>query len=103
MLSTKEAWLKAIRLGNYTKWIGLTIKATNKYFTESAETQKGHMRQTRQRIRPTRKKTQVLQLESDGTIINIPPKNHHNIYVKVTDTKHTKSKPTRQVSSQSPQ
>ena len=39
----KATWLKAIGLVNYTTWPGLTIKFTNKYFTEAEETQKGHM------------------------------------------------------------
>ena len=55
-LPTNATWLKAIRLGNYTTLPVLTIKPTNKYFPGAEETQKGHMRQTRQGVIPTTEK-----------------------------------------------
>ena len=48
---TKLTWLKAIRAGNYESWPMITVKNVNKYFPESKETQKGHMRQTREGVR----------------------------------------------------
>jgi hypothetical protein len=40
----KDTWVKAINAGNYTTWPGLTATAVHKYFPESNETQKGHMK-----------------------------------------------------------
>eukprot|EP00956_Cyclotella_meneghiniana_P000110 scaffold196_cov26-Cyclotella_meneghiniana.AAC.2 len=45
---TKSTWLKAIGKG---------FKNVNKYFPESEETQKGHMRQIRSGVRKTNRKT----------------------------------------------
>jgi hypothetical protein len=41
---TKETWLKAIACGNYASWPGVTTIKVKKYFPESVETQKGHMK-----------------------------------------------------------
>jgi len=41
----------AARNGNLITFPGLTIKNINKHFPESEETQKGHMRQSRQGVR----------------------------------------------------
>jgi len=41
---TKTSWLKAIRKGNYLSWPLINVKNIAKYFPESEETQKGHMR-----------------------------------------------------------
>ncbi len=46
----KETFLNAVRAGNYTTWPGLTIAALHKYFLDSDEMQKGHMRSQRQGI-----------------------------------------------------
>ena len=43
-LPTKRTWLKAIRNGSYLNWPLITVKNVNKFFPESDETQKGHMR-----------------------------------------------------------
>ena len=86
---TKEIWIKTTRLGNYTTWLQLTIKATNKYFPEVEETQKGDMQQKIQRARSTKYNTQVLQPEADGKTINVTPKKHDNIYVELTRMKNT--------------
>ena len=51
---TKETWVKAIRAGNYVSWPGLTVKKVNKYYPETDETPKGHMRQVRQDVRSTK-------------------------------------------------
>ncbi len=44
---TKASWLKAIRKGNYLSWPLINVKNIAKYFPESKETQKGHMRSQR--------------------------------------------------------
>ena len=44
---TKATWLKSIPHVNYLTWPILTINNVHKYFPESEETQKGHMRNQR--------------------------------------------------------
>ena len=51
---TKETWVKAIRAGNYVSWPGLAVKNINKYYPETDETPKVHMRQVLQSVRSTR-------------------------------------------------
>ena len=52
---TKATWLKSIRAGNYLTWPLITVKHVHKYFPESEETQKGHMRNQRQGVRSTKR------------------------------------------------
>ena len=40
----QETWIDAIKAGNYTTWLGITVKTVNRHFPESEETQKGHMK-----------------------------------------------------------
>jgi hypothetical protein len=51
---TKLSWLKAIKNKQYSSWPGLTWEATNKHFSESEETSKGHGRKTRSGLRLTK-------------------------------------------------
>ena len=51
---TKATLLTAARNGNLVTFPGLTPDKINKHFSESDETQKGHMRQTRQGVRSTK-------------------------------------------------
>jgi hypothetical protein len=51
---TKTSWLKAIRKGNHLSWPLINVKNVAKYFPESEETQKGHMRGQRQGVCSTR-------------------------------------------------
>jgi hypothetical protein len=44
---TKPSWIKGIKNGQYTSWLGLTVKAVAKHFPESEETMKGHGRKTK--------------------------------------------------------
>ena len=43
---TKNTLLRAIKHGNLSSFPGLTVNTVTKYFPESDETQKGHMRQS---------------------------------------------------------
>ncbi|KAL7476900.1 hypothetical protein ACHAW6_002731 [Cyclotella cf. meneghiniana] len=54
---TKTTLLTAIRNRNLVTFPGLTIDNVSKHFTESDETQKGHMKQTRQGHRNSLKHT----------------------------------------------
>lgn len=47
---TKETLLAATRAGFLTSWPGMTVTAINKHFSESIETQKGHMKHQRQGV-----------------------------------------------------
>jgi len=51
---TKATWLRSIRAGNYLSWPLINVKNVYKYFPESEETQKGHMRNQRQGVRSTK-------------------------------------------------
>ena len=46
----KSTWLKAVKAGNFVGWPLLTEKNIAKYFPDTAETQKGHMNQTRKNV-----------------------------------------------------
>ena len=63
----KETWVKAIRAGNYVSCPGLTVKKVNKYYPETDETPKGHMRQVRQVVRSTKEKV-VVPNNNDETV-----------------------------------
>ena len=52
---TKATWLRSIRNGNYLSWPLVNVKNVNKYFPESEETQKGHMRNQRQGVCSTKR------------------------------------------------
>ena len=51
---TKPTWVKAIRNGHYSSWIGLTAKAADKHFPQSDETWQGHGRKTKSGLRSTK-------------------------------------------------
>jgi hypothetical protein len=63
----KSTWLKAINADFYVTWPMLTAKNVNKYFPESEETQKEHMRQKRLGVRNTNR----LMLGEDKEISKI--------------------------------
>ena len=50
---TKSTWLKDIRKGNFLSWPLINVKNVNKYFPDSEETQRGHMRSQRQGVQST--------------------------------------------------
>jgi hypothetical protein len=62
----KETWIDAIKAGNYTTWPGLNVKVVNRYFPESDEKQKGHMKKQRQNVRSTKVKKTSNQEEDDS-------------------------------------
>ena len=53
-LPTKATWLKSISKGSYLSWPLVNVKNVSKYFPESEETQKGHMKYQRQGVRSTK-------------------------------------------------
>ena len=53
---TKPTWLKAIKKGFYSSWVGLTDSAVQRHFPESEETWKGHAKKIKSGLRSTKKK-----------------------------------------------
>ena len=62
---TKSTLLKAVWHGSLVTFPGLNVLAINRYFPDSDETQKGHMRQQRQNVRSTKVKN--VEVEDDYT------------------------------------
>ena len=58
-------WIKAIKKGFYTTWPGISAKAVIKHLPKSVVTAKGHMTQTRQNIRSTRREHKVYAMLMD--------------------------------------
>ena len=79
---TKASWLKAIRKGNYLSWPLINVKNVAKYFPESEETQKGHMRGQRQGVRSTR-----VTEPTEGTPPNIPHQKKGDILITEHEVK----------------
>ena len=79
--------LKAIRNKWLVGWPGLTLKSVNAFFPESNETQKGHMKQQRQGVRSTQEKDEGKEEGEEKE--NVPKKRHHDVVVKVWDTRDT--------------
>ncbi len=78
---TKDKWVKAIKNGDFVSWPGLTVDAVNKHFSESIETQQGHMKKQRQNVRSTKQKQIVKETSEDKVLTKAVAK--HNILVKV--------------------
>ncbi|KAL7486006.1 hypothetical protein ACHAW6_011604 [Cyclotella cf. meneghiniana] len=57
----KATWLKEIRTRNYARWQMIMEKNVNKFFPKLDETQKGHMRQTKQ-----------VQADNSGQYFDLP-------------------------------
>ncbi len=90
----KVTFLNAVRAGNYATWPGLIIVALHKYFPDSDETQKGHMKCQRQGIHSTKQKALIHLVESEilvkikvepGTEEVLPAKCHNDLFVRVND------------------
>ena len=78
---TKATLLTAARNGNLVTFPGLTPANVNRHFPESDETQKGHMRQTRQGVRSTKVPDEDAMLEHKPT----PGVKHKDVYLRVFD------------------
>ena len=95
---TKSTLLNAIKHGNLTSFPRLTTSAVAKYFPESDETQKGHMRQTRQGVRSMKEKPKQLQLETKDNVTR-PTEQKKDVYVKVFDATNRQCTATKQTDS----
>ena len=72
----KSTWLSAIRSGNYKTWPGITYENAKTYHPTITETLKGNMKQTRQGVRSTKKKTTMSKPTRSVSplSINVPSK-----------------------------
>jgi hypothetical protein len=62
----KSTWIKAIKNGNFSSWLGLNEHSVEKYLSKSTSTAKGHLHQQRQYARTTKiKDAQLLDSETD--------------------------------------
>ena len=83
---TKATLLTAAQNGNLVTFPGLTPENIKRHFPESDETQKGHMRQTRQGVRSTKVVDEDAMLGVQPT----PGVKHKDVYLRVFDaTKKT--------------
>jgi len=79
---TKTSWLKAIHNGNYLSWPLINVKNVAKYFPESEETQKGHMRGQCQGVCSTR-----MTKPTEDIPTNIPHKKKSDILIMEHEVK----------------
>ena len=76
----KSTWIKAIKAGNFTGLPMLNKRNVAKYYPETAETPKGHLNQSRKKVRSTMPKTKPLE-KTDTTTLQ--GKKVRKIYTKV--------------------
>lgn len=86
---TKDSWVKAVRLGHYISWPGLTANAVSKFFPESVETQKGHMKKQRQNVRSTKQRVVEDDIVNDEDRELIRALTKQNTFVKVINAEKT--------------
>ena len=82
----RDTWVAAIKAGNYSSWPGLTAKAVIRYYPESDETAKGHMKRQRQNVRSTKIELQSVPMPT--TQAEHLPK-HKELYLFVFNAKDT--------------
>ena len=90
----EDTWIKAIKNGNYITWPGLTAAVVRKFFPESDETQKGHMKRQRQGVRSTKALESIPEEENKTNNSPTPPtpKKMKDVYIKIhmaNDTMYT--------------
>jgi hypothetical protein len=68
---TKDTWVKAINNGNYASWLSLSVEVVNTYFSESLETQKGHMKKQQHNVRLTKQKLNLDEVSEDVKLARV--------------------------------
>jgi hypothetical protein len=81
----KAMLLTAICHKNLVTFPGLTSKNINKFFPESNETQKGHMKQTKQGFRSTKVIDENAILKVEAMLQPKPGLKHKSVYLQVFD------------------
>jgi len=87
----ESEWIKAIKAGNYVTWPELTAEAVHKHFSESDETQKGHMKQQHQNVKSTEVKQNAMTIKKKKLIRTNQAK-LKDMYIKIylaNDTVHS--------------
>jgi hypothetical protein len=92
---TKSTFISAVRNGNYATWPKLTVNLIEKYFPDSTETIKGHLKGQRQGIRSTKQRALDKIIANEATRIKIEAENSpptqqpiaktHEVYFRVED------------------
>ena len=80
----KSTWLKAIKAENYVGWPLLTVNNVNNYYTETVETPKGHMNQTRIKLRSTKPAPMT-----EANTKSMRGKDVRDVYTKVYNVRKT--------------
>jgi len=83
---TKAMLLTSIRSNNLVTFPGMTADNIRKFFPESDETQKGHMKQTRQGVRSTKVIDEDAMLEAETHPKPTPGVKIKDVYLRVFDT-----------------
>jgi hypothetical protein len=83
---TKAMLLTAIHHKNLVTFPGLTSKNVNKFFPESDETQKGHMKQTKQGVRSMKVIDEDAMLKAEAIPQPKPDIKHKDVYLRVFGT-----------------
>ena len=83
---TKPTLLEAIRNKNLVTFPGMSAENVNKLFPDSDETQKGHMKQSRQGVRSTKVIDEDAMLEAETHPKPIPGVKLKDVYLRVFDT-----------------
>ncbi|KAL7547986.1 hypothetical protein ACHAWF_011259 [Thalassiosira exigua] len=81
-----STWFVAIEAGIFVGWPLLTARNVKKYYTETTETPKGHMNQTRTNMRTTKAPPQLFELCDTS---KIKGKKERAIFTKVYDVRKT--------------
>jgi hypothetical protein len=81
----KSTWLKAVKAGNFVCWPMLTEQNINKYYPDTAETQKGHMNQTRKNLWSTETPSPIEVANTQ----QLRGKKLQDVYIKVYDVRET--------------
>ncbi len=83
---TKATFIDAVRNGNYSTWPKLTVTLINRYFPESDETIKGHLKGQRQGIRSTKQAALDKIIENEDVRIKIEGKGSPFHQIPITKT-----------------
>ena len=82
----KSTGVKAIKAGNFKGWPMLNKRNVAKYYQETTETPKGHLKPTREIFRSTKPKARPFEKIEAATLQG---KNVRDVYTKVYDVHNT--------------
>ena len=82
----KSTWIKTIRAGIYIRWLMLTERNVARYYPETNETPKGHLRQSRKNVRSNKPKLTPLEVPNKSTL---QEQKVHKVYTNVYNVRNT--------------